>query len=118
MVRQARRSQARYEVWIRLLNTYQDFSNYARQLMDFADGPKDLRMISLAGAHKCVNDSLALDTENPERWRELRRLVEILQEKPKMTQKARRGIESSVMRSFAVFEQRPRSIDAMPGRCD
>lgn len=103
LVRQARVSQARHEVWLRLLNSYQDFSNFSRQLMDFANGPDELWTIALVGAHKCVNDAATLDSGRPERPKEMHALLMGLQTDAPKTDQERGAMKEAVDAIFADF---------------
>ncbi len=48
-------------MWIRLLNSYQDFANAVRQMVAFHDEDEELYRQAIPIAHKSLNDARILD---------------------------------------------------------
>lgn len=77
LIRFQRRSSEKHEVWMRILNGYQDFSNHARSLFFKQLGP-EARDEAFVAAHKCLSDVETLDKYAGDRAREMRSILESL----------------------------------------
>lgn len=75
IVRLQRRLQEQYEIWIRLLNSYQDFASSGREMLEFADGPRELLEQALELAHRNLNNARTLDPYGAAR---VRRMADVL----------------------------------------
>ncbi|MCA1704851.1 MAG: hypothetical protein LC808_16930, partial [Actinobacteria bacterium] len=79
LTRVQNRSQREYEVWIRILNSYQDFAHFARQLMRFRDAAqRELWQLSVSGAMKAMNDANTLDPHGATRGEEMQAILDEL----------------------------------------
>ncbi len=98
-----RRSQERYEVWIRLLNSYQDFPNFARQMLAFAEGQDELFEAAAQGAHKAANDAATLDPYGNERVERMRSILAAIQGRPSLSDTRRIEVEKEIDAVYQDF---------------
>lgn len=106
LLRMQRRSQERYEVWTRLLNSYQDFANYVRNLISFQrDADPHLWEQALWSAHKATNDAATLDPYGEDRVRSMRDVLDMLRTREQfLTNDEVKRVEKEVDGIFDDFQ--------------
>jgi beta-galactosidase GanA len=101
-----RRSQREYEIWIRILNSYQDFAHFARQLMKFRDASqRELWQQSVSGVIKAMNDANTLDPHGATRREEMQAILDALMTDSPIETAEADALERRIQRVFNLYKE-------------
>jgi hypothetical protein len=105
-----RRSQREDEVWVRILNSYQDFTHFARQFLRFRDSAqKELWQLSVAGMNKAIHDAEALDPHGATRVAEMREIGNALMKDSPIDEAAAEALERRIQQVFDDYRNDERT---------